>query len=138
MHDIRKRKVVRVALTPLIDVVFILLLFFLLTSTFTFDRTIDLTVAETVLPSSTPVESPPPLRLTVNDDDTVQIEGVVYSVEDSQLVSRIEILKNQTGSLRAVIVSATSRASVQQLITVLDTLNANGVTDIDLTQSGNQ
>lgn len=111
----------QLSLTPLIDVVFLLLLFFLITSTFA--RFADLEVArqtttagEAALP---PVSGPPDIKgaiVSVSADRRVRINGTETAPEDIAL--RLDALYDR--GARTAIVAADRSATVQDLVSVLE------------------
>ena len=111
----------QLSLTPLIDVVFLLLLFFLITSTFA--RFADLEVArqtttagEAALP---PVSGPADIKgaiVSVSADRRVRINGTETAPEDIAL--RLDALYDR--GARTAIVAADRSATVQDLVSVLE------------------
>lgn len=128
----RQRRVARIALTPLVDVVFILLLFFLLTSVFSTETSLELSVAESRVANTTDRESPPPVRLLVGDDDSVTVDGERYTLDSDGLFAAISAGNDSSGTFT---VTASSTVTVQQLITALDLLVSAGATNIDVTET---
>jgi biopolymer transport protein ExbD len=103
----------QVSLTSLIDVVFLLLLFFMLSSTFTRDAEITLTAA-----AGGGSSSAKPLFLSVSADGLL-LNGVPAGIED--LAQDIRALTGLTGPDGApmVLVSLTPDVSAQRLVDVL-------------------
>jgi len=111
----------QLSLTPLIDVVFLLLLFFLITSTFA--RFADLEVArqtttagEAALP---PVSGPSDIKgaiVSVSAERRVRINGTETAPEDIAL--RLDALYDR--GARTAIVAADRSATVQDLVSVLE------------------
>jgi len=111
----------RFSLTPLIDVIFLLLMFFMLTSTFS--RFADLEMArqstsasEAALP---PISSPADLRgaiVSVSADARVRINGAVTPLQD--IAGKLDGLYDQ--GARTAIVVADFSATVQDLVSVLE------------------
>lgn len=115
------------SLTPLIDVVFLLLIFFLVTSEFEDEeRRLDI-----VLPSATsavPMTSKP--REVVVDIDA---EGIVYlrgqatSLEELEQLLQKAVASNPTN--QTVVIRADQDASFQPVVNVMDVCNRSGVSD---------
>lgn len=111
----------QLSLTPLIDVVFLLLLFFLITSTFA--RFADLEVArqttsagEAALP---PVSGPSDIRgaiVSVSAERRVRINGTETAPED--IAERLDALYDR--GARTAIIAADYSATVQDLVSVLE------------------
>ena len=111
----------RISLTPLIDVIFLLLMFFMLSSTFA--RFADLDVArqstsagEAALP---PLSAPADIRgaiVAVSADQRVRINGAETALDD--IAVRLDALYDR-GARTAIIVADYS-ATVQDLVSVLE------------------
>ena len=114
-----------ISLTPLIDVVFILLLFFMLSSRFQLDQGIALKLPAQ---SHTPVvnnEDIKPLRVLVDSDGLLHFEGQTFSAE--QLV-----FQYPERSRKGVIIAAEAQVSTQRLLTAMEELQAQGLPKIRL------
>lgn len=114
------------SLTPLIDVVFILLVFFMLASTFTDWRSLELNVpAEATAPSE---EEAPPLVVRVGDDsvsldgDTMDLAAVAEAVADAVADDPEQL----------VVVRPEGDVPLQRLVTVMERLNEVGGVRISL------
>ena len=111
----------RISLTPLVDVIFLLLMFFMLSSTFA--RFADLDVARQ---SATPGEAGPgspsgpvPLRgaiVSVSADLAVRVNGTDTAPDD--IPATLDALYDR--GARTAIVVADTRATVQDLVSVLE------------------
>ena len=119
------------SLTPLIDVVFLLLIFFLVTSEFEDEeRRLDI-----VLPSATsavPMTGRP--REFVVDVDA---EGSLYVGGEQVALSELEdllataVARNPTN--QAVVIRADRRTTFQPVVRVMDVCNRTGVSDYSVT-----
>ena len=119
----RKRPI---SLTPLIDVVFILLLFFILTSNFIEWRKIDLNLATPATGNADPATLI--IRILEND---VRLRG--ESVSMKRLVATVQAeLANNADLVLAVQPGA--NISLQRIVAVLDQLRAAGGRHITLTR----
>lgn len=109
-------------LTPLIDIVFQLVIFFMLTTSFIAAQSIELSLSEgkaaTVLPGEAPVMQ-------------VQIASTGHVTVDNQAVSKneledhiiLQLAKHPNTSIKLL---STPGVSVQQLVTVMDMVTLNG------------
>lgn len=109
-----------ISLTPLIDVVFILLMFFMLTTQFSRYGVMNVTVTGS-RDSST----------SLNTSDTVEI--TVFSDKQWRLNDDAQTLLNESGLSRfagveTLIVTADDSAQLQDVVSLLDALNKSGVT----------
>ncbi|KZY50132.1 hypothetical protein A3732_21925, partial [Oleiphilus sp. HI0050] len=100
-----------VSLTPLIDVVFILLLFFMLTSSFSQFRQIELGQLSQGAHSSAEQN-----RLLILDRNLLELNGTQYSLSDAALSEGLKDIAMQQSSL---IVAALSQVDIQSLVSVL-------------------
>lgn len=119
-----------ISLTPLIDVVFILLLFFMLSSTFAPITALDLS-AKT---QGAGVTSPKigVLIIGVINKDQWIIEGQTLALKDQRLRSRLERAKTDE---QTVLVQAEANANVQDLVSALSFLQSQGITQLNLSPS---
>lgn len=117
----------RVSLTPLIDVVFILLVFFMLASTFMEWRSFDLNVAASQTRAA--LDQEPPLRVTINADGRLSLDGqrLAMAQLQQQLAAHIE-RKPDT----RVLLEPASGVKLQSAIDVLDRLRAGGARQVSL------
>lgn len=111
-------------LTPMIDVVFLLLVFFMLASRFGTDMTLPLTVAG----QGTGYSGPP--RLVDISPDTVALNGGPIAPE--ALADALAALTEDPGD--AIVLRARDEATLQQVIAVMDLLKAAGFTRLVLVE----
>lgn len=119
------------SLTPLIDVVFLLLIFFLVTSEFEDEeRRLDI-----VLPSATsavPMTAKPrEVVIDVDDEGTVYVGGKPTSLADLQTVLEAAVENNPTN--QTVVIRADRSATFQPVVSVMDVCNKTGISDYSVT-----
>ena len=118
-----------ISLTPLIDVVFILLLFFMLTTQFSRQKAMSLSVPTDTETSATNEDSPLSLHLSESGDVIVANGDIV----------RMESLATNAALQRAIARKTTIRLdaddaiSLQLLVSVTDLLERAGVDNVQLT-----
>ena len=119
------------SLTPLIDVVFLLLIFFLVTSEFEEEeRRLDI-----VLPTATsavPMTSKP--REMVIDIDTqgeLYLSGKATDLTELQILLEAAVSNNPTN--QTVVIRADRATAFQPVVSVMDVCNRTGVTDYSVT-----
>lgn len=105
------------SLTPMIDVVFLLLVFFMLASRFGQDMEIDLPLTAA---SATPYEGPP--RLIDVLPETVRLNGVEQDM-DALLPALGALMLSHTD---AIILRARDKADLQRVVAVMERLRAAG------------
>lgn len=109
-----------ISLTPLIDVVFILLLFFMLATSFTDWRQITLATGTT----TNPEQHSAPAVVHVAPDGTLRYQGHVRSVAElAGLLKR----KQNKGTISAVVVQPAPGTTLGPTVTALDALAGTGL-----------
>lgn len=121
-----------ISLTPLIDVVFILLLFFMLSSTFNQTKQIDFNAASNVGSQSIDSESH---RIILLADNHALVNGTAF---DMAAPSFAEILKSLAESDGDVTLSARPEVNVQNVISLLDQLKSTGIENLSLSETVSQ
>ncbi|MEP3048948.1 MAG: biopolymer transporter ExbD [Roseibium sp.] len=104
-----------ISLTPLVDVIFLLLLFFMLSSTFT-----NFGQVEIGAPASGGGTSSVPTAILVLDGELLRLNGT--EIENDQMVERARILVDQKS--HTLLVLTRKETTTQQLVTVLTRLKA--------------
>jgi biopolymer transport protein ExbD len=115
----------RVAMTPLIDIVFILLLFFILQSNFMQFRQLPLPVPA---PAEGAREGPRQLRIEVGADGRLWVEGVTLA--PAALGAFLD--RRDLPAATPVVLAAAPAVPVQLLVDLCDTLHARSLTGIDI------
>ncbi|TWU57394.1 ExbD/TolR family protein [Rubripirellula reticaptiva] len=119
------------SLTPLIDVVFLLLIFFLVTSEFEDEeRRLDI-----VLPSATsavPMTAKPrEVVVDIDAEGTVYIGGKPTSIDLLQSLLESAVANNPTN--QTVVIRADREATFQPVVNVMDVCNRAGISDYSVT-----
>jgi len=122
-----------IGIAPLIDIVFLLLIFFMLATSFAEDESIELGLpgpATTALPDPPPPSPDETLVVAVRPDGRITLNGLRLGIDqlDRELMGR---LAGRPGL--GVTVSADTEVPVQTLISVMDRVRGAGVVDINLT-----
>ena len=112
----------RPSLTPIIDVVFLLLVFFMLASTFTVDRQVNL-LSETIYGMSQYDEHP---RLIEIKNDKLLINGV--EADDSAAIKRLEEITLDLSQI--IIVQVLGGTSTQRMLDVIELLKSSGFSNL--------
>jgi len=128
-ESVRTRRRSLISLTPLIDVVFILLVFFMLASSFADWRAIDLTQ-----PESTGGGEPMTGAILIDvREGSIRMSGLPVSIAAMQAQAETHVRRAPE---RLFIVRPADGVSLQQAIIVMDGLSAAGVTRLSLTAGG--
>ncbi|HOO32292.1 MAG TPA: biopolymer transporter ExbD [Thermotogota bacterium] len=115
-------------ITPLIDILFILLLFFILTSTFDLEneRAIDVTLPETQ--SEQVVETPEIFRIVLDSDNRIYVNSQEISLNQLKEMAAVR----DTSTDFVTVISADEEASHGVVMSVLDTLRLSGISSINI------
>ncbi len=113
-------------IAPLIDIVFLLLVFFMLTSTFMTPEAIDLELPES---SSATVTNVTPIVVALNPAGQLTLNG--SNIQLDALRAAMEPLI-QADTDAAITLKSDARTEVQQLLRVMDEIRAAGGTNIAL------
>lgn len=110
-----------ISLTPLIDVVFILLLFFVLATSFTDWRQITLATGTTAMTEQTENTS---VVVRVTPDGTLRYDGKSYRI--ATLIPLLQ-RQNRSGDLSAIIIHPDADTTLAPTVAALDALAATGL-----------
>ena len=121
----RSKSKVELNVAPLIDIVFLLLVFFMLASTFIRPESINLAIRA---PSSTGDHSEQHILIHIGANGGIRLNGLVLTMQDlkQELLARSSLPQNN----RTITVQTQDDVSVQFLVKVMDEINEAGYTDI--------
>ena len=125
----RKAEESEVDLTPMLDIVFILLIFFIVTATFIKENAIDLTPPPPA-PPDTPVDPKPTILVRISEDSLVSVNGRLSDVGAVRANLERLIAENPE---TAVLVQAHPRAKNRLVILVVDQARSAGVDNVGFT-----
>lgn len=129
------RKKQLVSLTPLIDVVFILLLFFMLTSSFVAWRTLDTPMSAPEVSQTPEQDKKDPLIFELRaDDGLVWLDGRSISIANSEQIR--DIVQQNTD--RLFVLEAEDQVSLQALMTLADQLKLQGAEKLSIANAFNE
>lgn len=111
-------------LTPMVNIFFLLFIFFLFTSSFIFQPGIKVSLPKAV---TSEVVEQDNVILTITKDDKMYLEDKEISQED--LVSRLKILTKEKIGL---LIKADSRAPLGRIVQIWDTCRREGVSQINI------
>lgn len=119
------------SLTPLIDVVFLLLIFFLVTSEFEEEeRRLDI-----VLPTATravPMTNKPrEIIVDIGSDGKTYLHGQATPLDQLQRLMSVAVAKNPTN--QSVVIRADYRTSFQPVVSIMDLCNQTGISSYSVT-----
>ena len=113
-------------ITPLIDVVFILLIFFMLTSSFIEQEGIELTLPQAESSSSLENDT---ATVSISEDGTVYFNAEAVSIDELAKRAVIFVRDNPKG---AVHIESDMALSVAKLVEVMDTLRKSGAQNLGI------
>lgn len=127
--DIAKRPKVAVQLNiaPLIDIVFLLLIFFMLTSTFLKEQAVQLNLPEA---ESGEVSDTEALRLTATDDNIIMLNGKSFPM--SELTQQLVSLRSSLADDHPVLLRIDNASQVQLLVAIMESVQEAGFTNFSL------
>lgn len=117
----------RISLTPVIDVVFILLIFFMLASNFNKVGEINMDMTKESTTSSK--EDIKIIKLLVRQDQTVLSEGKVY--DDSELLSMLNIAIKDTTKY-SIILTSKDNVTYQRFLNLISYLKTNELNNVSI------
>mgnify|MGYP002738868120 FL=1 len=129
----KTREPVDINLAPLIDVVFILLLFFVVTTTFTRETQLKVDLPEAVSGTPPEAEVKAPLEVLVGADGSFALNG--KSLSNSDLSSLMEALRLESAGDQSlpVMLSADAQAPHQAVVTAMDAASKLGFSQLRIT-----
>ena len=121
----RSKSKVELNVAPLIDIVFLLLVFFMLASTFIRPESINLAIRA---PSGVGEQSEQPILVHIGANGAIRLNGLVLTIQDlkQELLARSSLPQNN----RTITVQTQDDVSVQFLVKVMDEINEAGYSDI--------
>ena len=117
----------KISLTPVIDVVFILLIFFMLASNFNKAGEISMNIAKESSKQSK--EDIKVFKLMIHQDETIMSEGKLYS--DSDLLTMIQIAIKDA-SRYSIILTSRDEVTYQRFLSVMNFLKVNEITNLKI------
>lgn len=120
-----------VNLTPLVDIVFLLLIFFMVTSTFAREQSLNVELPE-VSSASGKTDGPSPLVISISETGATIIEG--KEVPPAELMARLKDITQKNNDLprTAVVVRADKKTPHGQVVKVLDACDRAGIRNVSL------
>lgn len=129
----KPREPVDINLAPLIDVVFILLLFFVVTTTFTRETQLKVDLPEAVSGEQVQAEVKAALEILIGVDGSFALNGKSLSKND--LTTLMEALRQESGGDKSipVVLSADAKSPHQAVVTAMDAAAKLGFAQLRIT-----
>tara|TARA_B100001179_G_scaffold158559_1_gene115976 strand:- start:645 stop:1064 length:420 start_codon:yes stop_codon:yes gene_type:complete len=123
--DDQSRRRVSLDISPLLDVVFLLLIFFLVTTTFMPDASMELELPESTTATQSEVA---PTMVTVGEDGGVQIDGDSVSIQELERTVAALLPEER----EKITVRADARVDYGVIVRIIDALRNAGVDALSL------
>ena len=118
----------RISLTPIIDVVFILLIFFMLATNFNKVGELNMDLSKESSQSSN--EDIKLIKLVVKQDNTVLSNGKIY--DDDELLTMLRLAVKEEAQQYAIILTAKDDVTYQRYLSLMSFLKKNKIDNISL------
>ena len=123
----KKKKNIEINVAPLIDIVFLLLIFFMLTSEFTDFKTIDMISPNQ---SSTNIQNNDlPIIINLSENGLIEIDKIEIKLEDLSEKIQMKLLNSNN---KKIVISTLNKTKINNLIIVVDTIRSLGIENIAL------
>ena len=123
----KKKKYIEINVAPLIDIVFLLLIFFMLTSEFTDFKTIDMISPNQ---SSTNIQNNDlPIIINLSENGLIEIDKIEIKLEDLSETIQMKLLNSNN---KKIVISTLNKTKINNLIIVVDTIRSLGIENIAL------
>ena len=114
---IKQEESVKIDLTPMLDVIFIMLIFFIVTASFTRERSIDTDVQKSGNTSSVTDDKPKNILITINSNDELTIDNRRVDISAIRSLITQKIAENPNAE---IFVKAHETSTVETYISVAD------------------
>jgi len=114
---IKQEESAKIDLTPMLDVIFIMLIFFIVTASFTKERSIDTSVQQADSASSTTNDKPKNILITINSNDELTIDNRRVDISAIRSLITQKIAENPNAE---IFVKAHEASTVETYISVAD------------------
>lgn len=120
-----------VNLISLVDVVLLLLIFFMLTTSFVRQSQIAVRLPEASPETPTELHPPPALEISVTARGSFFVNGrALIDSRPETLAAAIRRVAPEVGSVREVTISADARAAHQDVVTAMDVVGRLGISEV--------
>lgn len=124
----KKRRIPVITIIPLIDILCILLIFFIVTTTFKKESSqLKINLPESKEAKQAAAESKPPVLLRVKNEENLTLDDQPVAVADLAQALKTQLAKEPG---RAIALQADKEANFGLIVKVLDALQAAGVKNI--------
>jgi len=124
---IKKKKSIDINVAPLIDIVFLLLIFFMLTSEFTDFKTIDMISPNQ---SSASIEKKNlPIIINLSEEGLIEVDKAEVKLENLSEIIQMKLINSKN---KKIVISTLNETKINNLIIVVDMIRSLGIENIAL------
>ena len=124
---IKEKKSIEINVAPLIDVVFLLLIFFMLTSEFTDFKTIDMISPNQ---SNASIENKNlPIIINLSEEGLIEIDKAEVKLENLSEIIQMKLINSKN---KKIVISTLNETKINNLIIVVDMIRSLGIENIAL------
>ena len=124
---IRKKKSIDINVAPLIDIVFLLLIFFMLTSEFTDFKTIDMISPNQ---SNASIEKKNlPIIINLSEEGLIEVDKAEVKLENLSEIIQMKLINSKN---KKIVISTLNETKINNLIIVVDMIRSLGIENIAL------
>ncbi len=127
------REEVSVNLTPLIDIVFLLLIFFMVSTTFTKENHLSLTLPEAASTSSDEVPDGVDILITANGEFSVNGRSLINGQTDTLMRAISSVMEEIGTSAPSVTITADAKATHESVVKAMDAAGQLGLINLSIT-----
>ena len=123
----KKKKYIEINVAPLIDIVFLLLIFFMLTSEFTDFKTIDM-----ISPNQSNVNIEKknlPIIINLSEEGEIEIDKAEVKLENLSEIIQMKLINSKN---KKIVISTLNETKINNLIIVVDMIRSLGIENIAL------
>ena len=117
-----------VSLTPLIDVVFLLLIFFMVSTSFDKQAQLEVTLPETI--DQPPLEQPEALNIVIDAQGRFAVDGQALATVDRATLAKALERSLAGNSERPVVIQADAETAHRYVVMAMDVLGNMGVASV--------
>jgi len=120
-------------MTPMIDVVFQLLIFFMITAAFAMQKSLPVPVPQATsdAPQVGVPDDPDSITVRIDADDGLWVDGA-QAVSRQDLIAKLRKLRGGANGRRTLLVSADPECRHESVVTALDAGSAAGMEEVEL------
>ena len=132
------REEVTVNLTPLIDIVFLLLIFFMVSTTFTKENHLSISLPEADSSSQAEIPESVDILITANGEFSVNGKSLVNNQPETLMRAITAVMEQSGQSAPAVVITADAKATHESVVRAMDGAGQLGLINLSITTRQSQ